>query len=75
VRSFSRFQVVAFFLTLSLFANLAAAQFTTVIDAPPTVIGSNQSIGSDTQLNVLPGGSVGLSFDAGNSAALQRMFK
>ncbi|MEO0587285.1 MAG: hypothetical protein AAF078_06550 [Planctomycetota bacterium] len=60
-------------LTLCLVAGLAtpaAAQsdpslFDTVINAPPTVIGSGQSIGSSTQLNVSDGGTVADSFDAG----------
>lgn len=38
-----------------------------VINAPPTLIGDNESIGSDTTLNVLDRGSVGFSFDAGLS--------
>ena len=36
-----------------------------VINAPPTVIGSGQSIGSNTTLNVMDGGSIGFDFDAG----------
>jgi hypothetical protein len=43
----------------------AIAQFGTVINAPPTVIGDDQSIGSHTQLNVFAGGVVGDNFDAG----------
>lgn len=37
------------------------------INAPPTVIGDLQSIGSNTTLNVLEGGVVGKNFDAGLS--------
>jgi hypothetical protein len=44
--------------------NVARAQFTTIINVPPN-IGNDQSIGSDTQLNVSAGGSIGYSFDAG----------
>ena len=36
-----------------------------VINVPPTVIGDNQSIGSDTTLNVFDGGVVGDGFQAG----------
>ena len=36
-----------------------------IIDAPPTVVGDSASIGSDTTLNVMPGGSVGDFFGAG----------
>jgi hypothetical protein len=42
----------------------AHAQFTTIINTPPTVIGNGQSIGSNTQLNVSAGGSIGDYFDA-----------
>ena len=38
-----------------------------LIEAPPTVIGSNESIGSDTTLNVYDGGMVGAHFVAGSS--------
>ena len=43
----------------------AWAQFATVINTPPTMIGDQYSIGSNTQLNVLTGGSVGAYFHAG----------
>ena len=41
------------------------AQFTTIINSPPTIIGSGASIGSDTQLNILLNGSVGVDFSTG----------
>jgi hypothetical protein len=41
------------------------AQFTTIINSPPTIIGSGATIGSDTQLNVLLNGSVGFDLSAG----------
>jgi hypothetical protein len=43
----------------------ARAQFTTVINVPPDV--APNSIGSNTQLNLFDGGSIGSSFDAGAS--------
>lgn len=48
----------------------AAAQsdpsnFTTVIDAPPTVIGNDFVVGTDTQLNIAGGASVGFSLNVG----------
>ena len=39
--------------------------FTTVINVPPTSFGDGESIGSDTQLNIADGGTIGLSFDVG----------
>ena len=47
--------------------DVACAQFTTVINSPPTIIGNLQSVDSNTQLNVNTGGSVGDNFDAGKS--------
>jgi hypothetical protein len=44
---------------------LLQAQFSTVTNVPPTVIGDDQTIGSDTQLNVFAGGEVGTNFRAG----------
>jgi len=41
------------------------AGFTTVIDVPPSTIGDESGIGSDTQLNVADGGTVGIRFNAG----------
>src|SRR5690606_34943106 len=41
------------------------AQFSTVIDVPPSIMGDDQAIGSDTQLNVFAGGEVGSNFHAG----------
>ena len=50
-----------FFTTLQ-----AYGQFTTVLNIPPDPnIGDDQSIGSDTQLNLADGGAIGISFDAG----------
>ncbi len=46
-------------------ASTDPANFATVINAPPTVIGDDESIGSDTQLNVSLGGEVGTGFAAG----------
>lgn len=37
-----------------------------VINAPPSVIGDSESIGSHTTLNLLPGGTVGDNFQAGS---------
>ena len=53
-------------------ATPVTAQFDTVINAPPTVIGDNESIGSDTQLNVFDSGIVGDNFDAGSNDPLTR---
>lgn len=54
-------------LTLFLPATLQAQPFTTVLNIPPDPdIGDNQSIGSDTQLNLADGGAIGTSFDAGS---------
>ena len=36
-----------------------------VINVPPTIIGDDESIGSNTTLNVMEGGVVGNNFDAG----------
>lgn len=44
-------------------------QFDNVINSPPRIIGDNESIGSNTQLNVSDGGSVGDRFDAGEPGA------
>src|SRR6476620_7507854 len=44
---------------------MARADFTTIINVPPN-ISNNQSIGSNTQLNVTAGGSVGRFFRSGN---------
>jgi hypothetical protein len=41
-----------------------------VINAPPTTVGANQSIGSNTTLNILPGGTVGRNFTAGGPGAV-----
>ena len=41
------------------------AGFSTVIEAPPTIVGDDESIGSDTQFNVSDGGMVGDNFSAG----------
>jgi hypothetical protein len=50
----------------SLASAAAIAQFTTIRNIPPEPnIGSNQSIGSNTQLNLSDGGSIGTSFTAG----------
>jgi len=46
----------------------ASGQFTTVLNIPPDPnIGDRQSIGSNTQLNLFTGGSIGLGFDAGTT--------
>jgi hypothetical protein len=58
--------------TVCSIAQLAYGQFANVINSPPTVIGSSQSIGSNTQLNVFEGGSVGSFFDAGASNGTSR---
>ena len=43
-------------------------QFTTILNIPPDPdVGGNQSIGSDTQLNLSDGGSIDFSFSAGAS--------
>jgi hypothetical protein len=42
------------------------AQFTTVTNVPPN-IGASKSIGSDTQVNLFTNGSIGNSFNAGDS--------
>lgn len=54
-------------LGFALYATIAAAQTlpSGVINVPPTTVGNSQSIGSDTTLNVLAGGSVGRSFQVG----------
>lgn len=45
----------------------AHGQFMTVLNIPPSPnIGNNATIGSDTQLNLHDGGSIGHSFQAGN---------
>ncbi len=49
----------------SAWAQSDPSNFTTVIDIPPAVIGDDESIGSDTQMNVSEGGSVGERFVAG----------
>ncbi len=41
------------------------AEFTTIINVPPTVIGADESIGDHTLLNIFGGGSIGRGFDAG----------
>ncbi|TWT98054.1 hypothetical protein Pla108_22090 [Botrimarina colliarenosi] len=41
-----------------------------VINSPPTLIGANESIGSNTTLNVFDGGYVGSSFVAGHFSGL-----
>ena len=46
--------------------NVGRAQFATVINSPPTIIGDRQGFGSDTQLNVFDGGVIGISFSAGS---------
>ena len=49
-----------------LFASAAFGQFTTVRNIPPEPnIGNNQSIGSNTQVNLAAGGSIGNFFTAG----------
>jgi hypothetical protein len=48
-------------------AHTALGQFARVINSPPTTIGNNESIGSDTQLNVFDDGTVGTYFSAGAS--------
>ncbi len=61
------------FATLSVaLSSLATAGYATaqtlppgIINAPPTSIGDNESIGSNTTLNVFDGGSVGHTFNAG----------
>ncbi len=42
-----------------------SSSFSTVINAPPEIIGNSASIGSNTQLNVSEGGEVGIFFQAG----------
>ena len=41
------------------------AEFGTVINVPPISIGNDGSIGSNTQLNLSDGGTIGTRFDAG----------
>ena len=49
-----------------LFVSDACGQFTTVRNIPPEPnIGNNQSVGSDTQVNLAAGGSIGNFFTAG----------
>ena len=50
---------------LSLIASTVYGQFTTVINSPPTNIGDDEGIGSDTQPNIFEGGTVGTRFSAG----------
>ncbi len=64
-RALSRPALTAALLLLLVCHNRARADFTTIINVPPD-IGNNQSIGSNTQLNIT-GGSIGSNFDAGAS--------
>ena len=51
---------------VSFLARDASAQFTTILNIPPDPdIGNDQGIGSDTQLNLFDGGTIGVRFDAG----------
>jgi len=52
--------------TTQVLAQSDPSNFQTVISAPPTTIGDNQFIGSNTQLNVAAGGLVGERFVAGS---------
>lgn len=45
---------------------IASAPFSTVIEAPPAVLGDFESIGSNTQLNLRDGGTIGANFEAGD---------
>jgi hypothetical protein len=54
---------------LLMMATAAHAQFDAVINAPPIVIGDHESIGSNTQVNVFDGGSIGPYFEAGVEGA------
>ena len=46
--------------------NAQDSTFTTIINAPPVVIGDSERIDSNTQLNVSDGGQVGIFFQAGS---------
>lgn len=50
------------------FAQTDPEGFDRVINSPPTTIGDNFSIGSNTQLNVSDGGEVGFGFSAGSGS-------
>ncbi|MCA9262794.1 MAG: hypothetical protein KDA60_03055 [Planctomycetales bacterium] len=54
-------------LALQLHATAVFAQFNTVLNVPPILVGEYESIGSDTQMNVYDGGTVGSYFRAGAS--------
>jgi hypothetical protein len=56
----------ALFWTVVVTPGLACAQFTTVINSPPTFIFIGNSVDSNTQVNVNPGGSILNDFRAGN---------
>ena len=64
IKKCSRLAILVCFLVCTRFAE-AQTLPPGVINAPPTVIGDFESMGSDTTLNVLPGGSVGKRFNAG----------
>ena len=53
-------------LCLSMCAGGLRAQFATIVDVPPSIVGNDQAIESDTQLNVLDGGQVGISLSVGS---------
>ena len=48
-----------------LLATVADAQFTTVINSPPTEIANDEGVSSNTQVNISANGVVGISFGAG----------
>ncbi|WP_442485027.1 dockerin type I domain-containing protein [Aeoliella sp. SH292] len=58
---------MATFLLVGQFGNITIGQTlpSGIINAPPTTIGNNQSIGSNTTLNVRNSGAVGINFRAG----------
>ena len=62
-----RFAVLTALAGCSFLSNLASAQTlpSGVINVPPTSVGSGESIGSNTTLNVLDGGRVRYGFEAG----------
>jgi hypothetical protein len=68
---FNAIDLLSIFLQLSVFLLVAGdrahAQFTTIINVPPTVIGNNVTINSNTQLNLSNGGAIGNSFQAGSN--------
>jgi hypothetical protein len=68
-RSFLKRALPALLVGIYCLSGTVDAQFATVINVPPTTFGNNQSIGSDTQLNIKPGGNIGNFFSAGNATS------